>query len=69
MDNYKADGEHGKVLQQNNVMDIEEQYFSDLEDNFEPPTLTTRTLARFKDFSSRRRPVSSLTWKHSQAIK
>jgi hypothetical protein len=55
-----------KVLQQNNVMDIEELYFLDLEDNSESSTLTTKTLARFKDNSGRRRPVGCLAWKHSK---
>ena len=53
-----------KVFKQNNVMDIEELYFEDMEDSTEPSTLMTKTLARFKDFSGRRRPVSCLAWKN-----
>ena len=57
-----------KILQQNNVINIEELYFDDIEENTEPSTLTTRTLAKFKDFSNKRRPVSCLAWKHSQVL-
>ena len=51
------------VLKQNNTMDIEEVYFPDLDDTGSVQSLDVKTLARFKDFSGRRRPVSCISWK------
>ena len=52
-----------KVLKQNNTMDIEEVYFPDLDDTGSVQSLDVKTLARFKDFSGHRRPVSCISWK------
>ena len=52
------------VLKQNNTMNIEEIYFDKLsEDTGSAQSLTVKTLAKFKDFSKHRRPVSNISWK------
>ena len=54
------------VLKQNNTMDIEEIYFDDMkktEDAGNAQSLTVKTLAKFKDYSNHRRPVSCISWK------
>jgi hypothetical protein len=52
-----------KVLRQNNTMDIEEVYFPDPDDTGHVQSLEVKTLARFKDSSGRRRPVSCIAWR------
>ena len=55
-----------KVLKQNNTMNIEEIYFEDLDETGSVQTLEVKTLAKFKDFSGHKRPVSYITWKNCQ---
>ena len=55
------------VLKQNNTMNIEEIYFDNMtEDTGSAQSLTVKTLAKFKDFSKHRRPVSNISWKLSR---
>ena len=54
------------ILKQNNTMNIEEIYFEDMkvEEGGNAQSLTVKTLAKFKDYSQHRRPVSCISWKY-----
>ena len=54
------------ILKQNNTMNIEEIYFEDMkvDEGGNAQSLTVKTLAKFKDYSQHRRPVSSISWKY-----
>ena len=54
------------VLKQNNTMNIEEIYFEDFDEAGGVQTLDVKTLAKFKDFSGKKRPVSCISWKNCQ---
>ena len=54
------------VLKQNNTMNIEEIYFEDFDEAGGIQTLDVKTLAKFKDFSGKKRPVSCISWKNCQ---
>ena len=54
------------VLKQNNTMNIEEIYFEDFDEAGGTQTLEVKTLAKFKDFSGKKRPVSRISWKNCQ---
>ena len=54
------------VLKQNNTMDIDGTYFDNLDETGSAQTLEVRTLAKFKDFSGNKRPVSNISWKNCQ---
>ena len=54
------------VLKQNNTMNIEEIYFEDFDEAGGIQTLEVKTLAKFKDFSGKKRPVSRISWKNCQ---
>ena len=49
-----------RVLMQNNVIDIEEQYFTDIQEDLDNSTLMPKIVAKYKDFSRKRRPISCL---------
>ena len=53
-----------KILKQNNTMNIEQIYFEDTDERGGGQTLEVRTLAKFKDFSGNKRPVSCISWKN-----
>ena len=50
------------TLKQNNTLDIEEMYFDDIEPEEDIHNEKFVAMAKFKDFSGHRRPVSSLSW-------
>ena len=53
------------ILKQNNTMDIEQIYFEDVdEETGNAQTLEVKTLAKFKDYSGNKRPVSCISWKN-----
>ena len=53
------------TLKQNNTLDIEGMYFEDIEPEENIHKKKFIAMAKFKDFSGRRRPVSSLSWQVS----
>ena len=55
-----------RVLKQNNTINIEEIYFEDSDERGSAQSLEVRTLAKFKDFSGNKRPVSCISWKNCQ---
>ena len=50
------------VLKQNNTLNLEEMYFEDVEPVLDVNKKMVVTMAKFKDHSGRRRPVSCLAW-------
>ena len=54
------------VLRQNNTMNIEQIYFEDVDDIGNAQTLEVKTLAKFKDHSKHKRPVSSISWQNCE---
>ena len=57
-----------QVLKQNNTLNLEEMYFEDVEVEEEGNKKMIVTMAKFKDASQRRRPVSGLSWQKVQQI-
>ena len=51
-----------KTLKQNNTIDLAEIYFDDDEPEADVENDRIMAIAKFKDFSGHRRPVSSLAW-------
>ena len=50
------------ILKQNSTLDLEESYFDDIEPASDIDKERVVAIAKFKDFSGHRRPVSSLAW-------
>ena len=51
-----------KALKQNNTLNLEEMYFDDIEESPGSNSKKVTIIAKLKDFSGRRRPVSCLAW-------
>ena len=56
------------TLMQNNTMDLEEMYFEEVESEEDIEEEKVITIARFKDFSGHKRPVSCLSWQTSGRV-
>ena len=51
-----------KALKQNNTLNLEEIYFEEAEENPSSNSKKVTIIAKLKDFSGRKRPVSCLAW-------
>ena len=58
------------LLQNQTLNDIEEPYYDEYEerDVVSDPSKAVKIVAKFKDFSKRRRPVSHLAWLRSSSL-